>query len=243
MAARKNALTMTRRLAWSAATDAGNASMRAAGRKVWSAEDQQVAAREFERLWPISAELRQRQQNPKRRVSLKKARPAARRGKRNPDAQLEAAQLSEQFHGRPAKQARDYEQDQAVRRVLADLGRLLEITAETPDGQQLKLRFRGVRLASSPDGGQLYFLGNDQEVPLEMLGLADGMPKDQVVIGEALSIVYHTQKGFHDFEPTDYEHEFGEESGVRPTLCYDVLNRRPYLVGGNYQVRPEGITD
>jgi hypothetical protein len=45
-------ITMTRALAWAAATDAGNRNMRAHGRTAWDAEDFDAAAAEFGRLWP-----------------------------------------------------------------------------------------------------------------------------------------------------------------------------------------------
>jgi len=41
---------MTTALAWAAATDAGNRSMREAGRTAWSAEDYAAAAEELHRL-------------------------------------------------------------------------------------------------------------------------------------------------------------------------------------------------
>ena len=45
-----NRPTLTRDLAWAAATDAANASMRANGRKTWNRADARAARREFERL-------------------------------------------------------------------------------------------------------------------------------------------------------------------------------------------------
>ena len=45
-------LTMTYKLAFAAAQDAGNRAMRVGGRKVWSAGDYRKACEEFERLWP-----------------------------------------------------------------------------------------------------------------------------------------------------------------------------------------------
>lgn len=48
---------ITRAIAWAAATDAGNRSMRKSGRKAWSKEDYSVAVAEFERLWPEAALL------------------------------------------------------------------------------------------------------------------------------------------------------------------------------------------
>lgn len=47
-------MKLTRDLAWSAATDAGNRSMRAAGRRRWSRADYSAAVREFDRLWPVA---------------------------------------------------------------------------------------------------------------------------------------------------------------------------------------------
>lgn len=43
-------LIMTPSLAWSAATDAGDRSMRAAGRTAWDEEDWDVAAEQFAKL-------------------------------------------------------------------------------------------------------------------------------------------------------------------------------------------------
>jgi hypothetical protein len=45
-------LEMDRELARAAATDAANRQMRAAGRKVWSREDYDLACETFARLWP-----------------------------------------------------------------------------------------------------------------------------------------------------------------------------------------------
>jgi hypothetical protein len=52
---------LTEALARAAATDAGNASMRKAGRKAWSREDLNASVREFDRLipfLPLEARLR-----------------------------------------------------------------------------------------------------------------------------------------------------------------------------------------
>jgi hypothetical protein len=48
-------MTMTRQIAWAAATDAGNLSMRKAGRTAWSRKDYNVAVRTFNKLWPVGA--------------------------------------------------------------------------------------------------------------------------------------------------------------------------------------------
>ena len=45
-------------LAWAAVTDVGNRSMRAVARSVWSEDDFNAAAREFNRLWPLETDIR-----------------------------------------------------------------------------------------------------------------------------------------------------------------------------------------
>ena len=45
-------LPRTYQLAHAAATDAGNRSMRRAGRKKWNDRDYAAAVKEFERIWP-----------------------------------------------------------------------------------------------------------------------------------------------------------------------------------------------
>ncbi|HBY64730.1 MAG TPA: hypothetical protein DEH78_33330 [Solibacterales bacterium] len=168
-----------------------------------------------------------------------------RRRRRNTEAS--AAALSEAFHGRPVRQVRDvaevfFEPDQ-----LADLGRLVELGVLVGEDDVLTLTPRGnVRVAATPSAGQIYFVGGDQALSLEDLkkfGANPRLEKDHLQLGPCQTIAYHTSKAFHRFEPSDYEHEFGEEGGDLPTLCYDVRSRKLYLVGGSYVVKPEGIVN
>ncbi len=46
-------IELTRELAVAAGWDAANRSMRAAGRKIWTEDDADIAAEEFNRLWPL----------------------------------------------------------------------------------------------------------------------------------------------------------------------------------------------
>ena len=48
----KSKVTLTYDLAFASGTDAGNRSMRKAGRKAWNTEDRHAAARELQRLFP-----------------------------------------------------------------------------------------------------------------------------------------------------------------------------------------------
>lgn len=49
-------VTLTRELAHASAWDAGNRSMRAAGRTVWTSADYNACVAEFHRLWPLERE-------------------------------------------------------------------------------------------------------------------------------------------------------------------------------------------
>lgn len=171
---------------------------------------------------------------------MKRKTPARRK---NRDTAATAAALSEQFHGRPVRKVREIVETFEEPSELADLGRLVEL--QLLEGKHVRpLQFRaGVRVGATPDGGQLYFVGGDQEIDLEELGLKRWLPKDHVTLGHVVKIAYFTSKVFHDFEPSTYEHEFGEERGIMPQLHYDVRNKKLYLTGGSYQVRPEGITN
>jgi hypothetical protein len=164
-------------------------------------------------------------------------------GRRRNGADIEAAaELSEQFHGRPARSVRDVTEVEHSRGTLSDLGRLVSLLVWIDEDNPYELTFQGVRLAASPDGGQLYLIGN-QRLDLAALGLDKYMPKDHITVGAVSQVVYATSKAFHNFAPTEYEHEFGEEGGAEPMLGYDVLSEKFYLTGGSYQVRPEGIVN
>lgn len=207
----------------------------------------------FESVKDAKAVIRRFAKNPRKR-SLRKQSPSrprhhsgrnpqGRRGRRNPDDDLQAAaRLSEKFHGRPARTVREVEEVEHGRDTLADLGRMISFTVWVDEDRPMELQFKGVRLAASPDGGQLYLVGN-QRLDLKALKLDRYMPKDHITVGPVETIVYHTSKAFHNFEPIDYEHTFAEEGGEQPVLGYDVLSEKFYLTGGSYQVKPEGIVN
>lgn len=161
----------------------------------------------------------------------------------NPSGADQAAALSEKFHGRPARTVREVTETRHERTHLTDLGTLVEIAIVTDDHKtEHTIRFKeGTRLAASPDGAQLYFVGGDQEIPLKTLGLAGQLPKDYVDAGTVRRIVYRTRKGFDDFQEIEYVHRMGEKGGRPPRLGYDTRNKLLFLTGGTYQVKTEGI--
>lgn len=185
----------------------------------------------------------------KRRPPKKLARHVAKwrkpkkNGRGNPA--MAAKAMYEKFHGKPSTKHVDYKVAQHFHAELAELGELVSLTVELPEwiGHDVELRPKGVSLACSEDGGQMYFLGGDQRLNLNKLGLAETLPKDHVVIGNLLQIVYLTEKDFDDFKPYEYQHEMGEEGGELPLLCYDVRSELMYLAGGSYQCLRPGIVN
>ncbi len=65
-------------------------------------------------------------------------------------------------------------------------------------------------------------------------------PRTAVKIGKLRSVTYETVK---NGEHAAWEHEFGEEGGVPPDLAVDPETKALHIVGGSYDVRPEGIVD
>lgn len=117
-----------------------------------------------------------------------------------------------------------------------------------------------VVLAANGNRKQLYLVGGDQEYDLsefaETAGIDfpdDELEKDEVVLGEVKAIAYFADK--HHLEgPKEqktgipYQHEFaineetGEQIGEYPTLVYSQRDNVFKLVGGSYEILPEGIS-
>lgn len=166
--------------------------------------------------------------------------------RRNSSEEQQAAEIYEQFHGTPSTKTTVYEIADEHPEHLAKLGKLLNFLVYVNDEETLTVieNFGQCELTCTPDGGQLHLVNGNQVLTIDALGLGDQLPKGLVEVGAVAQITYHTRKGFHDFEPTDYWHNFGEERGGKlPRLHYDTRNARLFLSGGTYQVRPEGIVN
>lgn len=114
---------------------------------------------------------------------------------------------------------------------------------EIADEFSLKLRvfdFQGdeIRLAASPQGNQLYFLGGNQPAFAKHLGsFHTDTTRDRVLLGEVVALSYEAKKEqLGDKKPTSYYHVFAEESGEPPVAYWDALSQRIMLVGGNYSL-------
>lgn len=167
------------------------------------------------------------------------------RKRKNPDAEAAAIALYEEFHGKAPDKATKHRREIEYRDQLAELGKLKRLDIITVAGSAHQLDFSGpVMVCSEPYGHQLYIIGGNQAVPLDSLDLGGSdLAKDSIFLGACPFICYDTVKGFHNFELTQYGHEFAEEGGEYPMLHYDNINRLLFFTGGSYQVRPEGIVD
>jgi hypothetical protein len=176
------------------------------------------------------------------RGAAKKSNPKKRR--RNSESSIEeASQQFERFHGKPPSKILEYTQAMRYPEHYAELGKLIELRCWVDDDNPefSFTSFGNCLVVCTPDGSNIYLLGGDQSIDLNAMGLSSD--KDVVEIGPCMYISYRTVKGFHDFEPTTYWHEFGEEDDIYPILCYDRLNQRLFLASGNYRIRPEGIVN
>lgn len=152
---------------------------------------------------------------------------------------------------------------------LAQMGTLIQISAEDDDGE-FTIKFgRGSHVGYTPDRTERLYLPlsakdktkvkrlvasvHARSMPLsEASKLAGGrqgriawpLGAGRVVVkplGWAHELYYATSKR-GDPDGSTYCHELGEESGMRPLLCGDSLGRL-WLAGGNYTVPAAGITD
>jgi hypothetical protein len=192
----------------------------------------------------------------KRRIKRKVAEKAAGwlqqnpRGRRSRNGEVEDAQrMFKKFHGRKSTTIEEVQVRQNDRRTMSGLGVLMflrtDLTQEW-NGKGVGIQFSEddkVIVASDPHGNQLYFLGGNQDVTgILPKKHVDGY-KDFIYLGECDCIIYTADKDFDNFEEKDYQHEFGEETGERPQLMFDRLNKQIYLVGGAYEVKREGIVN
>jgi hypothetical protein len=167
------------------------------------------------------------------------------------EGEIGAAVLYEEFHGKPSAEVAIIKEEIEDAEHVTVLGLLIELVVKSATGKNLIIEFDPQSpdkdappyLCSSPDGRQLYIRGGDQSLDLASIGLSGKWERDQMVVGDLRKVTYRTEKNFDQFESLDYEHKLGEDSGVKPILCYDALNAQLLIVGGQYDVKPEGIVN
>jgi len=165
-----------------------------------------------------------------------------------PSARLDAAgDAYRDFHGEDPKRVDEIHEPSPRPVTLAELGTLLELRVKRPTGWKwgsFDFTGRKVRLAATIKGSQLYFIGGDQKVSRgELTHLGADNSKELIDLGECLLIAYRARKMQVNGVEANYEHNFGEETGVRPRLMYDRRGPMPrlFLSGGAYRVESRGI--
>jgi hypothetical protein len=158
-----------------------------------------------------------------------------------------ATEMCEDFKGSPCNTIEHHQEPSPRPMTLAQLGVLVELQVKRPVGWKwgtFDFTGRGVKLAANPTGTQLYLIGGNQKISrgeLTQLGLDNS--KEMIDLGEAMTIAYRANKAHVNGIASDYEHHFGDKTGVRPRLTYDRRGPEPriHFQGGEYVARVEGI--
>jgi hypothetical protein len=169
--------------------------------------------------------------------------------KKNPGDLEGASQMYEDFHGEPGKHVDTYQEPTPRPMTLAQLGALVELAVKRPMGWKwgiFDFKGRGIQVAANSSGTQIYFIGGNQKISRgELTHLGADNSKEFIDLGEVMSIAYRARKAQVNGIASDYEHKFGDMSGIRPRLIYDRTGPSPRikLAGGDYIAKIEGIVN
>lgn len=172
-----------------------------------------------------------------------------RRSRKNPNGIEAGSEMFEEFHGEGSKYVDELNEPTPRPVTLTELGQLLELRVKRESGWKwgsIDFTSRGVRLACNVEGSQLYFVSGNQKIPKgDLTALGADHSKELMDLGEAMLIAYRAKKVHIHRIAANYEHFFGEETGVRPRLMYDVRGPAPrlFLSGGAYHVEAAGIVN
>jgi hypothetical protein len=184
--------------------------------------DKQKAARDR------AAKIRAARGNPKKKNRARRRRNAA-----NSETE-QAVSLYGIFHGKDAQEILEKHRSAAIRSDYTALGDLEYLQVQTPLGQKVTFQFEGdhVKLASSPDGKQLYCIGGNQNIApcLDK----DSMAKDIIDVGDCIEVAYTARKIHSNYEAVEWYHKFGEDSGALPRIVFDKLKKELFFAGGEY---------
>jgi hypothetical protein len=155
-----------------------------------------------------------------------------------------AAEIFEQFTGRPSEWVSIEHEPCVPRGDYAQLGYLLNLYVKPAGGGQvLELRFRNSKplVVCDRSARQIYFVGGDQDITesidrFKALAIPGGDPF-RCVLGEGVRIDYQARKD-HVAEPDEdkWKHYFGEEDGAKPKVLFDSRHKRLLLDGGDYRI-------
>ena len=160
-----------------------------------------------------------------------------------------ASEVCEEFRGEPCAHVDTYVEPEPRPLTLGQLFKLVELQVKRPVGWKwavLDFVGKGIQGGGEPGTHQIYFVGGDQKISrgqLTHLGVDNG--KKIIDLGECMVIAYRQKKMQVNGIWADYEHKFGDITGVRPRLIYDQRGpqSRLLLAGGDYTITPEGIVN
>jgi hypothetical protein len=164
------------------------------------------------------------------------------REKQNPSA----AALRETFVGHAPDHETLADEPHMPAGDYAQLGTLLALYVKPAAGSQVQqISFSHDRPKLVADESQrLWFFGGDQNITTSLGAFrAENRGAGLFELGEARRIDYRQRKEHLAGEGDEWRHDFGEETGVRPSLWFDSNNKRLLLKGGEYEIRPEGIVN
>lgn len=147
--------------------------------------------------------------NGKRQRSKSKGKKTAR--KRNPDGLEQGKQLFKDFWGKDPEGMREMALKTEVAKDYVYLGDLYGGKFLQDDGRLLDVKFGAdkIKLASSPDGRQLYCIGGNQDMSGVAKEIGADSSKDLVSLGRWHTVVYLAAKSMTNFEVTEWTHDFG----------------------------------
>lgn len=217
----------------------------------------------WSRIKGAVTEFKQKRTAKKVHKRLREAEAKNPKKRRNPES--EALDLFESFHGVPSKEVIEFTTQFHVHEHLAGLGRLIELVFFTPGSKPQRVTLEeedlgdGLWLCASEDGKQLYILGQ-VDVDLEALGYRPEVDvKDAIELGRLTNVVYKTQKQMNQLKMLDYDHRLGKRESWQkreghgpdmnkkiaecPVLAFHPLEHRLTIIGGQYLILPEGISN
>lgn len=158
-----------------------------------------------------------------------------------------ATEVCESFRGSACDGVETYHEPEPRPVHLGQLGVLIDFQVKRPTGWKwavLDFKGQGIQVAGNTGARQIYFIGGDQKISRgQLTDLGVDNSKEIIDLGECMMIAYRQKKAHVNNIASDYEHAFGDESGVRPRLIYDRRSPEPrlFLAGGEYTIDPEGI--
>jgi hypothetical protein len=174
--------------------------------------------------------------------------PSTRRKRTHNGSALAAAtEVCEGFRGSSCDHVETFVEPEPRPATLGQLFTLVELQVKRPVGWKwgvLDFTGKEVQGGGEPYSHQIYFVGGDQKITRgQLTHLGVDNQKQIIDLGECMSIAYRQKKMQVNGIASDYEHPFGDRTGIRPRLIYDRRGPQPRLLlaGGDYTIMPEGI--